>query len=391
MLIDATLDALYGSRKFVWHKEIVPYDIVNPFGDQRASRELWWIFDLHRDILLRLDQHSRTQIPLRMLRAGTASLADFGSLSPPVPLVTHPVLDLSTRYWKPQFRVDERTRVLLHRILRDFNHQWRHLLRNDFNFHSLRVLTRAIIRLLTLDFEIRHDDCSHKEWVTTSELPSWEPFNADVVQYEDVHIIMCQSIQDGMLKAKAHAACRHFNITNGRDDCGQIRPDYVILSVKQVVLCRTTDSKEISFTAPEPLFNGNYGVAPPSDLAPDYLLWSISPTFFSATTRLHSLPLEIQDMVLHHVSTRPFEKAKLGCLLGIGSLFSWKHGPQELELHHYHGYRRPCTPVEFHLFFETDKVGVTYIPKAARIDSESRIDDSFRAWKAYRARMGMRY
>jgi len=44
----------------------------------------------------------------------------------------------------------------------------------------------------------------------------------------------------------------------------------MILSIKHIVLCRVTGPNTLEYTALEPLFNGNYGIGPPSDLALDY-------------------------------------------------------------------------------------------------------------------------
>jgi hypothetical protein len=79
--------------------------------------------------------------------------------------------------------IDDRMRAFVHRLLRDFHHQWRHILRNNCNTVTLRVLSRAIIRLSMLDFEVHENTGGHGPrgvhvWIT--QLPAWKPFKADI-------------------------------------------------------------------------------------------------------------------------------------------------------------------------------------------------------------------
>lgn len=52
-------------------------------------------------------------------------------------------------------------RAFAHRLLRDFHHQWRHILRNNYNLVTLRVFSRAMIRISTLDFEAHENTGGH--------------------------------------------------------------------------------------------------------------------------------------------------------------------------------------------------------------------------------------
>ncbi|KAF2249461.1 Cryptochrome/photolyase FAD-binding domain-containing protein [Trematosphaeria pertusa] len=307
-LTDATFDALHAGIPFKW-TEAEPYDTVNPFGDFRQiDFKALWTFDIQNDVLLHINRHHRAQIPLGVLRSRPVTLGDMEPLGPPVPPLLHPTLDSGMPCWKPQIQVDERNRAFIYRILRDFNHQWRHILRNNYNTITLRVLARAIIRLSTLDFEVREETSSRHglggDWVYITELPTWKPFNTDIVHVGDVHVVICHSIQDGLSRAKKHTTSQQFTAANGTRDCARKRPHYMILSVKHIMLCRAIGPNELKHTAPEPIFNGNHGVGPPSNLALDYLLWATAPAIGSIPTPLRSLPIEVQDIILGYASPR---------------------------------------------------------------------------------------
>ncbi|KAF2785936.1 hypothetical protein K505DRAFT_380591 [Melanomma pulvis-pyrius CBS 109.77] len=365
---DATFDALHAGLPFKW-TETEPYDTVNPFGDFRQiDFKALWTFDLPNDILLYINRHHRAHIPLGVLRSSPVTLGDMESLGPPVPPLLHPTLDSAMPCWKPQIQVDERNSVFIYRILRDFDYQWRHILRNNYNTITLRVLARAIIRLSTLDFEIREETGSRHgvggEWVYITELPAWEPFRTDIVPLGDVHVIVCHSIQDGLSKAKKHIASQQSIAAVKTTDYTHKRLDYIILSVKHIVLCRAIGPYELEHTAPQPLFNGNPDVEPPSKLALDYLLWAITPAVSLVNTPLLSLPVEVQDIILGYASVGPVAAAKTGCLLSLGTPFLWKDGPLEIRLEDVRMDRHQWSPVESQLWFPESKVGITYRGRA---------------------------
>lgn len=367
-LTDATFDALHAGIPFKW-TEAEPYDTVNPFGDFRQiDFKALWTFDIQNDVLLHINRHHRAQIPLGVLRSRPVTLGDMEPLGPPVPPLLHPTLDSGMPCWKPQIQVDERNRAFIYRILRDFNHQWRHILRNNYNTITLRVLARAIIRLSTLDFEVREETSSRHglggDWVYITELPTWKPFNTDIVHVGDVHVVICHSIQDGLSRAKKHTTSQQFTAANGTRDCARKRPHYMILSVKHIMLCRAIGPNELKHTAPEPIFNGNHGVGPPSNLALDYLLWATAPAIGSIPTPLRSLPIEVQDIILGYASVGPVASAKIGCLLSLGTPFLWKDGLLEIKLEEACRDRHRWLPVKSQLWFSESRVGITYRGRA---------------------------
>jgi hypothetical protein len=280
-------------------------------------------------------------------------------LGPPVPLRPNPTHSLTTPCWRPQVLIDERTREFTHRILLDFDRQWRHILRNSYNAITLRVLARALLLLSTLDFDIyeetkpRHGRRGSHVWIT--HLPTWRPLEAGIVYFGKVHVVLCHSIQEGISMVQKHATSPESTATH----------PYMILSIKHIMLCRATGPNAFEYTAPERLFNGNPDAEPPSTLALDYLIWAVTPSVRPESTYLHLLPIETQDNILKYVFAGSVATAKIGCLLGLGSVFLWKDGVLNISLEETWTNRTPLSPVESQLWFsesETSlvKTGLVY-------------------------------
>ncbi|OCK76592.1 hypothetical protein K432DRAFT_360103 [Lepidopterella palustris CBS 459.81] len=366
--IEATFDALHKSLPFKWNDH-EKYDTVNPFGDPRQLQyHALWTFDTQNDVLRHTNRDGCSQIRLALLRERVVSLADMESLGGPIPLPLEPTFDSELLYWKPQVEVDDRTRAFTHHLLLDFHRQWRHILRNRYNSVTLRALARAIIRLSTLDFEVRHDTGGHGSrgvhvWIT--HLPAWEPFKADFVRVGNVYIVLCQAIQEGLSMAQQHVSSQDFSTTESPSttDSGEAQAHYMILSVKHIMLCHATGPNSLKHTAPEPLFNGDYGVGPPSDLALDYLVWATASARPWIFTTLQSLPVEVQDIILKYVSAGTVLAAKVGCLLGLGSPFLWKDGPLMVTLEERYSIRPSGSSVESQVWFGEHKSGIVYLAR----------------------------
>ena len=341
---------------------------MNPFGDRRqGDYHALWTFDIDNDTLLHTNRHRRCRIPLALLRERIVTLADMKPLGPPVPLPLEPGVDSETRFWKPQIEVDERMGAFTRRLLRDFNHQWRHILRDNYNPLTLRVLAQAIIRLSTLNFEVyeetgqRHGGRGSYVWITN--LPDWEPLMADIVCVGNVYVVLCQSVQEGLSIARQHMlSTQEFTSIGHSQTVGSVQAQahYMILSVKHIMLCRATGPNTLEYTAPEPLFNGNHHIGPPTDLALDYLIWATAAARVAISTPLQSLPVEIQDVILDYVSAGTVAAAKAGCLLGLGYPFRWKDGLLRVNLEERYTFRTPCSPPESQIWFGKHKSGIVY-------------------------------
>ncbi|KAI9713584.1 MAG: hypothetical protein M1820_000966 [Bogoriella megaspora] len=369
---EATFDALNKSLPFRWFPDEHPgaYDVLNPFGDRREIQyDALWTFDTQNDVLRYTNRNRCSQIRLGLLRERTVSLEDMELLGGSVPVPAEPTFESEMPRWKPQIKVDDRIRAFTHRLLRDFNHQWRHILRNPFNSVTLRVLARAIIRLSTLDFEIRQNRGGHGHrgahvWI--AQLPPWEPFETEVVRVGNVCIVLCQAIQEGLSIVRQKASSQQFSRTESLQTTGsgEAQAHYMILTVKHIMLFRVIGPNLLEYTAPEPLFNGDHGT--PSDLALDYLIWATASARPSIRTPLQLLPTELQDMVLNHVSAGTVEAAKVGCLLGVASPFSWKDGSLVVMLTERYHTRPSGSSVESVIWFDDQKSGIVYLARVPR-------------------------
>ncbi|KAF2471122.1 uncharacterized protein BDR25DRAFT_261554 [Lindgomyces ingoldianus] len=351
----AMFEALHAKLQFKWEKV---YDTTNPFGDFRqVMYQTAWTFDIEHDVLLCANRSGVRRTPLRVLRQRTATLDDLKPLSPPSsPMPT--LRALPTTFWKPEVQVSEKTRTFTHRLLRDFSHQWRHILRRSWNDTTSRVLARGVIRLSSLDFEVREVTKErggglrgHFVWVTM--LPEWEPFTTNIALVGGVHLVVCQTVQEGLSTAQNHAASQALK-TGKMAKSRPAKPDYIVLSMKYIMLCRLGGSAGLEHTRPEPLFNGTTS---PPDLALDYLVWA---TTNPSVTRLHLIPTEVQDVILSHLSVGPVEPARVGCLLGIGSEFTWRDGQASIALEETHTARTPWTPIDSQIWFGPHMSGIVY-------------------------------
>lgn len=382
---EETFDALHKHLPFEW-KDDEKYDTVNPFGDRRDQQcHALWTFDTRNDMLRYTSATRCSQISLHLLRERAVSPADMEPI--PGPIISGPLeytFDSETPFWKPHVEVDGRMSAFANSLLQDFNYKWRHILRNNYNTTTLRVLSRGIIRLSTLDFEVRENTggpgprAFHGPWgvsgpralygrgihVHVTDLPAWEPFGVDIVRVGTIWVVICQDIQNGLSIAQQHVASREISMTEApsRTTSGEAHVHYMILSVKHIMLCHATDRASFKHTAPELLFNGT---EPASDLALDYLIWATASARASTFTPIQSLPIEIQDMILNHSSVGTVAAAKLGCMLGLGSPFLWKDGPLTLTLQEIDRViRPPGTSVESQILFGEHKSGIFYLALA---------------------------
>jgi hypothetical protein len=115
---------------------------------------------------------------------------------------------------------------------------------------------------------------------------------------------------------------------------------YLVMSLRHIVLCRYSGTN-LGWTQPEPFLNRRN---PISDRALDLLLSAI-PARLSKTA-IHTLPIEIQDWILRHISHGLVEPAKIGCILGLGSPFTWKDGKMVVETERVHTHRTDGSPVK---------------------------------------------
>lgn len=349
-LPESTFDTLKSGLPLRWEQS---YDTTNPYGDRReALFETVWTFELDEDILVYTKKNRSGHVPLSALRQRQVTFADFVAREPP----TAPILDVQEvfvpPYWEPTLQVQERNKTFTRRVLDDFDFQWRHVLRSRYNDLTFRKLVCGVVRILRLDFRVVEFTKSRPVLggylVGVLDLPEWEPLPMQTVRLGRVWLTASQNPAASIPLIREHLETRQ--------DKGLVRADsvYLILSLRHVILCRGNRDR-LEWTRPEPFLNGTSSY---SDRALDLLLWAVSPD--PPRTSLHQLPVEIQDRILRHVSQGPIEAARVGCALGLGSLFLWKDGEMRIDLERVQTGRNPFSPVESQIWFDDHMSGISY-------------------------------
>ncbi|KAH0593895.1 hypothetical protein MHUMG1_08217 [Metarhizium humberi] len=334
--------------------EDVP-DFVDPFGDRRGCVfDSVWIFDHDKDLVALQKRYQTCISSLELARKRLLTLDDFQVLnSPTQPLQREP--NLPEPYWEPKLDPLPRIKSFLARLLRDFAHTWRHVLRRPMNTIVFQKLAYATIWISTLDFILfervgfEHVSTSPRgPYVDVVDLPSWEAPEETLVLAGSCWFALAQDTREGLEMVRRH-------MTNHLEDSATTVRTYAILTLRHVVLCKAQGS-ELTWTRSETLF---FGDGYTSDTAIDMILWAIHTTE-PQPSAINCLPVEIQDRILYYATTSFVASAKLGCTLGAGSPFPWVDGGLQLELQENKRHRTESSPVESQIYFGGVMSGLSY-------------------------------
>ncbi|PMD13282.1 hypothetical protein NA56DRAFT_665668 [Hyaloscypha hepaticicola] len=270
------------------HKEIARErllrdDALKPFGDRLETIRFVCSFDLEQDILIYADSNGHIQLPLARLRESDSEPVQRNEFAPfevPSPLQLD-ITGFPPPYQNPATIIPDRYFAFTSRVISDFASQCCHILRSYYADTAFRRLAKAVISIATCDFKV----------VEISD-----------VRHLDQDLQSALKIARFDLKERAEAI-----IPGDRKE----QKTYLLLSIRHVMLCHVDSTDKFSYTAPIPFMNGS---SPPFPDAIRLLLQALSPAFPPRPgTPVHSLPLEIQDRILEHVSKGPVEAARLGC------------------------------------------------------------------------------
>ncbi|CEJ90142.1 hypothetical protein VHEMI05945 [[Torrubiella] hemipterigena] len=332
------------------------YDYVNPFGDRRGNAFYSvWTFELDHDVLVLTTKEGRSSAPLQLCRDGLLSPAAFNVLQPHTPTPC-PTTNTPGPRWKPEISPCPRKGAFLGRLLRDFGYAWRHVLRWPMNSVTVRRLAYATIWIATINFHLtdrigfEHVNICGPH-IKVTDLPKWEVPISPVVQIGPLSwAAFGQNVSEGM-----EVVQNHLNSTV--IDRGQEPIVYTILTLGQVFLCRA-QGQQVQWTRAETLFHDSITT---SDAAINMILWAIdSTTRDPLPTRLHNLPIEIQDTILYYATVSPVASAKLGCELDLGSPFLWLDQGGEIVIQSNKRHRYESSPVESQIFFDGVMSGLSY-------------------------------
>ncbi|KAF5604799.1 hypothetical protein FPCIR_651 [Fusarium pseudocircinatum] len=337
-------------------------DFVNPFGDARGRAfNSVWTFDLDKDVLFLTKHHQLCSAPLGLARDRLLTLDDFEMLKSPTETIAVEELG-STPYWDLQPKCDPRKKAFLGRIILDFGHTWRHILRRQVNNVTFMKRVYAVIWILSLDFTIvertgfDHVGGRGGPYVGVADLPRWDAPDKTVARVGSCWVMLARDVPKGIEMIRQHMKNRA-SIT----DSAPSTTRYAILTLRQIIFCNVCDG-EIVYTRPEPLF----GDTPPSDSAIDLLLRASDLHQAEPTScRLNYLPVEIQDRIIRQASASSVAAAKLGIELVLGPPFSWTEGRRKIRLEEVLRHRTEASPVESQIFFNGVMSGLSYKCEAA--------------------------
>ncbi|CZR49282.1 uncharacterized protein FPRO_08978 [Fusarium proliferatum ET1] len=344
------------------------YDFVNPFSDKRGRAfNSLWTFDLDKDVLFLTKHDWLCFVPLRLARERILTLDDFEILKSPTETITKEEA-LPGPYWDLQPKVDHRKKAFLGRILRNFGHTWRHVLRAEMNNITFTKLAYAIIWILNLDFTIlertgfEHVGGRGGPYVGVADLPPWDAPGETIVRVGTCWIFLARDIPKGIKMIREHVETRTTMTGTAT---------YAILTLRQIACCKVYDG-ELVCTRPEPLFSDT----PPSDSAIDLLLWASDlHQAEPRPCRLNHLPIEIQNRILRQASISSVAAAKLGIELALGSPFSWAEQGRKIKLAEVLRHRTEASPVESQFFFDGLMSGLSYkceaMPNGFKVDMSS--------------------
>ncbi|KAH7230487.1 uncharacterized protein BKA55DRAFT_667639 [Fusarium redolens] len=328
------------------------YDFVYPFGDTRVRAfNSVWTFDLDKDVLFHTKHDRPCSAPLSLARDRPLTLDDFELVQSPTQL-TAEEQTVPGPYWDLQLDVDHRKRAFLGRILRDFGHTWRHLLRRQVNNVPFMKLAYAVIWILNIGFTIvertgfEHVGGRGGRYAGAADLPQWDTPDEPIVQVGSCWFVLARDIPKGLDMIREHMES-HAAITDSK--------------TQQIICCKVHDG-ELVHTRPESLF----GDAPPSGSAIDLILWA-SDIYQGdpKPSRLNYLPVKIQDRVLRQAATSSVAAAKLGIELSLGSPFSWAEQRRKIRLEETLRHRTEASPVETQICFNRTISGFSYKCEAA--------------------------
>ncbi|KAF5674118.1 hypothetical protein FCIRC_7887 [Fusarium circinatum] len=339
-------------------------DVVNPFGDTRGRAfNSVWTFDLDKDVLFLTKDDLLCSAPLSLARDRQLNMEDFEMIKLPTEATVEEKIT-PEQYWDLQPKFDPRKKTFLGRILRDFGHTWRHILRREANNVTFMKLAYAVIWIINRDFTIvertgfDHVAGRGGPYVGMADLPRWDAPDETVVRVGTCWFVLARDIPKGKEMIR-----EHMETMAAMTDSTTTVATYAILTLKQIVCCKVHNG-ELALTRREPLFSGT----PPSEAAINLILWASDlHQAEPKACRLNYLPVEIQGRILRQATGSSVAAAKLSIELASGPPFSWAEGRRKIRLDEVLRHRTEASPVESQIFLNGVMSGLSYKCEAPRI------------------------
>lgn len=110
--------------------------------------------------------------------------------------------DFPQPHWESSIEPSERNRGFISRLIKDFDVQWRHVLRNRYNKIAFQKLAVAIIKIATLDFRVKEFSDSRPGEIGTVfgalSLPEREHSDSNIVAVNGEWIVISQNPSDAL-------------------------------------------------------------------------------------------------------------------------------------------------------------------------------------------------
>lgn len=368
-----------------------------------------WTFHLDTDVVLLTTEKQVLIASLELARQGQMTLDSFTMHKPGVPRpVDVPITGGKFMMWEgaPLFDVEPRKQAIVHRLLADFGATWRHLLRRQMKLQTLQRLSYAVVRLAMLRFTLSEVteplqvEGNARRYVDVTHLPPWVAARGSIFQAGH----RCRVATAGDLD-RAMAACRAYH----RDGDRRRSPSsiYMALSLGHVALAKIDVGGHFLWTTAERLYDGEQQ---PTTRAMDMVIWatSLEPSLDATTdvedlehagadtdteanaivelgsvgTRIHMLPLELQNMILDFatIDASPLARALYSCRLVMGSAFAWYEKGAPVLLQRTIPNRQSNTPVESQIMFGSAMIGLSYKLHRSCLLQAHEASDSLRGW-----------
>jgi len=256
---DETFDALHKGLAEKW---VVRDETAKPFGDRRQNLRFVCSFDLDQDTLYYSDDtfgYGHIQLPLSRFRdskAGSVQVSEFTPFELPSPSQLQ-LIDFPPPFKRPSMPISDRRLQSISRVITDFAHQWRHVLRSCYADPTLRRFARAIVKIATYSFRV--DEVSitqhisfRRFYVTTVDVPSWEPYECHVLHIGATKIILDQDLQSALKTAREHAKVPR-SPTLSTNSTVISASTYLLMSVRHMMVCHVSSTGNFSHTAPTTL------------------------------------------------------------------------------------------------------------------------------------------
>lgn len=323
-----------------------------------------YTFNLDLDQFSYADRSKRFDLSLTHLCATNFEPPQRFDLMP-YKMIVPPELELDLSRFplpnrEPSYSLKRLPYTMTSTILGNFAWQWQFLLRSAYGEVTLRRFAKAIINLVTCDYRVQDVSYSLKNppagWhVDLDSVPNWEPCEHQKFDIGHTTIVLHQDLEKALEiardEAKAGLIAKGGRFAEART--------YLLLSVRYVMAFHVESTGVFSYTAPERFMDGHRY---PPDCSISLLLEALWSSQQTTQTRLHKLPLEIQDIILSHTSEGRIEAGRIGCALGLGTPFKWEEadGDRIIRSAYRPAWSSEISPIESKIYFGDEFSGLSY-------------------------------